>query len=187
MKRFQAKLPTGYSEQTYASPYWIVRYPHQVRIGTALDAILASSPDILLDYGAGDGHLIFETIERGFSGRIVAYEPVERFSQQLIAAGARRGHADRVELVTERRDLEGPFDFVACLGVLEHMPLPERDSFYDLCHTHLADTGQVLIDVPIEIGPTLLVKNLGRLLLKGRKREYAWGELLRATVGMKAA
>lgn len=185
MRHFQAKLPTGYKEQTYASPYWIVRYPHQLRMQTAMKAILASRPAVLVDYGAGDGHLLFDAIEGGFAGRIVAYEPVERFWRQIIAEGSKRGHADRVELVTGRAELQGPFNFVACLGVLEHMPLPERESFYDLCRTELAEDGQVLIDVPVEIGPTLLVKNVGRRLLKGRAREYGWGELLRSTAGIR--
>lgn len=183
MKFFHAKLPTRYRELTYASPYWVVRYPHQVRLRTARDAILAAAPKVLLDYGAGDGRVLLDAIDNGFAGRVLAYEPLELLWGQLLAEAAARGLSDRIELVTKRSDLEGPFDFIACLSVLEHLPLQERDAFYSLCREQLAVDGRVLIDVPIEVGPTLLVKNVARLLLKGRVKEYGWRELLRYSSG----
>jgi len=186
MRRFQARLPTSYGEQTYASPYWIVRFPHQIRLRTAVKAVLAHRPDVLLDYGAGEGHLIFDAIERGFAGRILAYEPVERYRSEIVADAQRRGLTDRIEIVSARHELHGPFDFVTCLGVLEHMPLPERESFYDLCRMELSGArARALIDVPVEVGPTLLVKSLARQVLKGRDREYSWGALLRYAAGAK--
>jgi hypothetical protein len=65
------------------------------------------------------------------------------------------------------------------------MPLPERESFYDLCRTSLSSGGSALIDVPIEVGPTLIVKHFARVLLKGRGKEYDWRALLRYGVGAK--
>jgi hypothetical protein len=56
MKFIQRRLPTTYEEQTYSSPYFIVRYPHEVRFRTAVDALIEAEPTTLLDYGAGDGH-----------------------------------------------------------------------------------------------------------------------------------
>lgn len=185
MTLFRPKLPEGYDEHTYASPYWVVRYPHLVRLRTAKEAILATAPAMLLDYGAGDGRVLFDAIESGFTGHVVAYEPLERFSRQILDEAAKRGLSDRIEIVTERADLTGPFDLVVCLSVLEHLPLPERHGFYDLCHTALAAEGRILIDVPVEIGPTLLVKNVGRLALKGRLKEYGWRELLRYAAGAR--
>lgn len=49
----------------------------------------------------------------------------------------------------------------------------------------LADDGRALIDVPVEIGPTLLIKHLGRTVLKGRGREYGWPEMIRNTMGAR--
>lgn len=63
------------------------------------------------------------------------------------------------------------------------MPLPERSVFYGICEEILSRDGQVLIDVPVEVGPSLLVKALGRTVLKGRDREYSWLELARGAVG----
>jgi hypothetical protein len=183
---FKPKLPTNYSEQTYASPYFIVRYPHHKRIQTAIQAAVRVGPTTLLDYGAGDGKVVIEAIKAGLprTTSIVVFEPVEHFREKLRAAAEKAGVTDRIELVSERVDLTGrSFDYVLCLSVLEHMPLPERAAFYDVCEQTLTQTGTVLIDVPIEVGPTLLVKALARMALKGRSKEYGLSELLRVSIG----
>lgn len=180
------KPPAGYSEQTYASPYLIVRYPHQMRIQTAVKAAIRASPSTLLDYGAGDGKVVIEAIRAGLpeTTSIVAFEPVEHFRKKLLDAAAQAGVMDRIELVGNRADLAGrSFDYVLCLSVLEHMPLPERAAFYDICERTVTPTGTILIDVPIEVGPTLLVKALARITLKGRSKEYGLGELVRVSFG----
>lgn len=185
MKFFQRRLPTDYAEQTYSSPYAIVRYPHQVRFRTVVDALIEAKPTALLDYGAGDGHLLVEAVNRGLSvQRIVAYEPVERFASKLLDNVAEHRLQDRVHLIRRREDLHAEsFDYIVCLEVLEHMPLLERQAFYDVCQESLSMDGRVLVDVPVEVGPTLLVKTLGRLLLKGRRKEYEWSELVRIAAG----
>src|SRR5215211_3481014 len=184
MRWFRARLPSSYEEQTYANPYFIVSYPHKVRFRTAVDALIEARPARLLDYGAGDGHLLVEAVRKGLgTERITAYEPVEEFSHQLSKKISDHGLGDRIRLITDRAELKQPFDYIVCLGVLEHMPLPERQAFYDICDVTLSQAGEVLIDVPVEVGPTLLVKNLGRRFLKGREKEYAPTELIRIAAG----
>ncbi len=170
---------------TYASPYWIVRYPHQKRYKTAEERIMRATPRRLLDYGAGDGKLLCDLLDKGLTSEVVAYEPVQLFQERLAAKAASRGLGGKIKVITDRAELEGPFDFISCLGVLEHMPLPEREAFYALCDSTLADDGTILIDVPVEVGPTLAVKAAGRMLLKGRDAEYRWSELLRYSLGAR--
>jgi len=147
--------------------------------------MVKAQPARLLDYGAGDGHLLVEAVRKGLeTERITVYEPVEEFSRQLLEKIAEHDLVDRVRLVTERSELKHEaFDYISCLGVLEHMPLPERQAFYDTCEATLSPVGEILIDVPVEIGPSLLIKNLGRLFLKGRDREYESTELIRIAAG----
>lgn len=185
MKLFQRRLPTSYEEQTYSSPYFIVRYPHEVRFRTAVDAVNEAEPTTLLDYGAGDGHLLVEAIHSGLAAqRVVAYEPVEEFASKLLENVAQHRLRDRIDVVRHREELrDEAFEYIVCLEVLEHMPLPERQAFYDVCQDTLSPDGRVLIDVPVEVGPTLLVKSLGRLLLKGREKEYELSELVRIAAG----
>ncbi len=179
------RMPTDYSQQTYASPYWFVRIPHRVRYQTALKAILDRQPTSLLDYGAGDGHLLLGLIEAGLTTQnIVAYEPVEELRLLLAEAIEQRGMSDRVRIVSRREELDAEsFDFIACLEVLEHMPMPERHSFYAVCDSTLVPNGRICVEVPIEIGPTLLIKNITRHVLKGREREYTARALLRLSAG----
>lgn len=135
MPSFRPRLPASYGEQTHASPYWIIRFPHEMRYRTAIDAMAGAAPHSVLDYGAGDGHLLIEALRRGLAAqRIVAFEPEREILAVLRSNLEASGVSDRVDVVSERDELVGaPFDCVACLGVLEHMPLPERNAFYDLC------------------------------------------------------
>ena len=183
----KVKLPRDYSEQTYASPYAIVRYPHQKRLRTAVDHILSGSPARLLDYGAGEGQMLIEALAGSYRPDVVvAFEPTEKYARHLQAKLVEHGLEDRVEVVTERAALDGrAFDYIACLGVLEHMPLNERNSFYSLCEQTLEPGGLFAVDIPVEIGPTLLVKSLARVVLKGRNPEYSPWELLKISVGAK--
>ena len=188
LKRFiRQRLPSNYHEQTYESPYWFVRIPHQMRFRTARDAVLSRAPTSLLDYGAGDGKLILDLIDAGLTTEnVVAYEPSEGVQSDLRATLEARGLSGRVRVVGDRTALDvESFDFIACLNVLEHMPLPERQSFYCVCDNTLQRDGSIFIDVPVEIGPTLLIKNATRVLLKGRTREYDGSTLLRLAAGAK--
>ena len=185
---FERRMPTSYGEQTYNSPYWIVRAPHRIRIETARSAVLGSRPTSLLDYGAGDGEMLFGLIERGLSAKeIVAYEPPGEMCEALRESIENRNLTHRIRVVDDRAELErSNYDFITCLDVMEHMPLLERQSFYDLCDRALHPEGTILIEVPVEVGPALFVKALGRRVLKGRAREYGMLELLRLSLGGSA-
>lgn len=178
---FKPRLPRNYGEQTYANPYWIIRYPHQARFAHTLRVFRKYAPARVLDYGAGDGHVLFDTLlPTGIASQTVAYEPVNRYASQIAEDPA----AAELELVRERSQLAGrEFDLILCLSVLEHMPLPERYAFYKLCEATLSESGVCLIDVPVEIGPTLLAKHLGRTKLKGRTSESSRSDLIRRVLG----
>lgn len=78
------RMPKGYDEQTYARPYWIVRYPHRKRMRVAVQSICAARPNAVLDFGAGDGELLFEALDAGLPAtRVVAYEPVPAMRARL--------------------------------------------------------------------------------------------------------
>jgi SAM-dependent methyltransferase len=184
-KRRRRRRPRDYTEQTYASPYWIVRFPHEARYSAAVEAVAGHGARRVLDYGAGDGHLF---VELGRSGRmpadveLVAFEPVAAFGPFIprepegVARPVRVVH--RLEGLGDER-----FDVITCLGVLEHLPLPERQRFYRVCRRHLASDGIVVVDVPVEHGLSILVKEAGRILLKGRRPEVGARQLARLALG----
>jgi SAM-dependent methyltransferase len=183
--RFARRLPRDYGEQTYNSPYRIVSYPHQRRCALAIEEVRRARAKTLLDYGAGDGHIVAELAKRSGAGgleRVTLYEPVPAFAQLARERMTETALASSAE-VLETLDLEDrKFDFILCLGVLEHMPLPERERFYSLCVEHLAPGGRCLIDVPIEIGPPVVLKEVVRVTLKGRRPEYTPRRLMRTVL-----
>lgn len=187
MRRWQPTLPSNYEEQTHASPYWIVRFPHQRRIDLAVKEIRRQQPRTLLDYGSGDAYLI-ERLARGASDlpSTTLYEPVEEYAEKSRRTLARLNLGHRINIITDLSGCEGmQFECISCLAVLEHMPLQQRNLFYEVCHRHLAPGGACIIEVPVEIGPTLLIKELARRLLKGRDPEYSNADLLRRSLGRR--
>jgi SAM-dependent methyltransferase len=172
------RQPTTYAEQTHHSPFWIVRWPHRQRIRHAAKTIQKQHPTTVLDYGAGDGAVLEAAIALGVpASGMVAHEPSPKFAALF------RERLGAVPVVMEREDVRGPFDVVCCLGVLEHMPLLERVAFYELCERVLAPQGSIIVDVPVEVGPALAVKAFGRIVLKGRTREYSNADLFRHVFG----
>ena len=154
--------------------------------------LLADQPGVVLDYGAGNGEMLAQSFSptraAGVIDLAIAYDP----NPQMRASAEEKlvPHSSRAAVIGDLAELESALqgrrvDAVACLEVLEHLSLTERQRFYGVCSDILADGGLCLIDVPVEIGPTLLVKVFGRRVLKGRPREYRLGELLRPTFGMR--
>jgi len=82
------------------------------------------------------------------------------------------------------RQSDRKYDVITCLGVLEHLPQRARQDFYSFCAEFLAEAGMCIIDVPVEHGPALLLKEFGRTVLKHRKSEYSFSALLKALVGI---
>ena len=180
--------PQTYEEATYASPWWIVRYPHRIRAERALDLVIEDEPRTVLDYGAGGGELITRLLAdpRAVSVETaIAYDPYETDTGHLAdRLGGHPRAAVAVTLEQAAAALGGRrVDAVACMGVLEHLPLRERRRFFAFCTEALAPTGRVVIDVPVESGTALLVKTFGRRVLKRRPPEYTAGELVRAVAG----
>lgn len=178
MRKLRPRVPTNYADTTYDSPYLLIRYSHRRRFREVIDTVNRFRPNAVLDYGAGDGALFKQMEEAGghFPERVMAYEPLEYMVEELKKNAV--GLSSPVEAISDLHDIgDVVFDMILCLEVLEHMPLLERFKFYELCRTHLSPNGLVLIDVPVEVGPSLLIKNLGRIFLKGRDREYRLPEL----------
>src|SRR5690242_16984663 len=126
------RRPRDYREQTYASPFWIVRYPHRARFDACVRAVRSAGARRLLDYGAGDGQFLVRLGKtRGPDVDVVAYEP-GHFASLIPrdVPGIRRP----MRIVESLGEIRGErFDAIVCLAVLEHMPLPERQKFYRLC------------------------------------------------------
>jgi hypothetical protein len=181
------RRPTTYAESTHASPWWIVRYAHLQRFEASVEMMRATRPRVLVDWGAGDGHVLQMLLERPDPPEVViAYEPFEGMRDLLAAQPA--AQAGRLQLAATPEEAEAllagrPVDVLACLGVIEHLHLADRRPLYDFARRNLAADGSLVLGLPVEIGPAVLVKEAGRRLLKKRAPEYSTGALLARSIG----
>jgi SAM-dependent methyltransferase len=167
-----------YASYTYDHPNFLVRFPHRRRMEILCGLITRRPITRWLDYGTGDGEVYRYHAEKHDPVEAVLYEP-----EAIIAeARANLGRETPHKLVTRPQDIEGTFDLITALEVLEHLPLPERVRFFQVAARHLTPGGRMIIEVPVEYGPVLLLKEMGRRLLKGRSSEYETGELLAASI-----
>lgn len=170
-------MAVSYASYTYRHPNLIVRFPHLRRLRLLAGVIGQRPPRRWLDYGAGDGEVYRHYAEHRGAVSAVLYEPAaEIFDQAVDNVGMGPPHA----LVRDLGEIEGQFDLITAFEVLEHLPLPERIRFYQFAAAHLAPGGRIILEVPVEIGPILLLKEWGRSALKGRVSEYSRKELLAA-------
>jgi SAM-dependent methyltransferase len=186
MRRRSAQ-PMTYSERTTASPFWIVRFAHRRRYELIISAALEGSPGVLLDYGAGEGDMLMAMLAHEGclpSLRVIAYEPSADSLRKHLANRSGQGRVDRIEVAERLEDVpDQSCDALTCAGVLEHLILADRFEFYSFARRVLRPGGRIVVDVPVEIGPTILVKNLGRRWLKGDRREYSLLQSVSAAVG----
>jgi hypothetical protein len=183
------RAPTSYAEATHASPFWIVRYAHRRRYEVAVSLIRQAAPRVVVDWGAGDGYVLGELLTGPAPPELVlAFEPGERMQALLEERRRTLDLGDRLRwfgtIEEIERFLDGrPVDVLACLGVLEHLPLQPRRDFYGFASRNVARDGTVLLDLPVEYGPAVVVKELGRRVLKARPPEYSLRELAARSVG----
>lgn len=184
---WKPKVPTTYAEQTHDSPCRLIRFAHRRRHMQVIGMILSARPRVLLDYGAGDGFLIAQLLKHDtpWLDRIVLYEPVAEMRADLEHSLSRWVSAGRVEIVAATDQLAGlTADVLLCMGVLEHLTVKSRNAFYELCDSALSPASTCIIDVPVEIGPAVLVKEIARIAFKGRTPEYSPKALIKAVFGL---
>jgi len=86
----------------------------------------------ILDYGAGDGTLKRKFIAYGFTGRYETFD---------IAQGHDRTFVDPA-------DIQGQFDVIFCLEVIEHMTLNDYVALMDSFQTWLKPNGLLVVSTP---------------------------------------
>lgn len=157
-----------------------IAWSHQRRFALARRLALAHSGGALLDYGCGDGTFIALAHEafrqsvgtdldaeqiRGCTGRLGSLPGVEFVPVDALRQPAHAGH----------------YDVIVCMEVLEHCPHDVQPVVVEDLARLLRPDGVVYISVPIEIGPTLLLKQIVRAVAAaGGLTEYAHRERYRA-------
>lgn len=185
--------PRNYQEQTYQSPNQVIRFSHLERFRRMEDLCRSVEPRTFLDWGAGDGFLVKSLIQKdsNFADSFLAVYDPEPSMVELLKSTFKAREIRRVSIYQDlnllRAELENEnqkIDLIVCQEVLEHLPLLEREKFYQFCIHFLSSTGTCIVEVPVEFGPSILLKEFGRVFLKGREAEYTSSELIKSALGL---
>jgi len=140
----------------------LVAWSHRRRFETGLRLASVFRGRRILDYGCGDG--TFLAMLWAADARPAAAVGAEIDDKQVDDCRARLGELTGVTF-EHIDDLDGDahkgvYDGVVCMEVLEHVV--ELDAIIDRLYRVLADDGTLIVSVPVEIGPALLVKQAAR-------------------------
>ena len=150
------------------------RYRHLREIARSLMEGL-DRPLRVVDIGAGTGSAFVELSALG-PVEYVAVDPMQYFADILTERfSARPNFSLRFGSICDHYDCLQGADLIIALESLEH--IPEHDVVRVVEEVARAGPRRFYVTVPNEIGPALLVKNVGSFLMGwGRWKEYSWRE-----------
>lgn len=162
----------------------LIGWSHARRFHTALRMVEPYAGAALLDYGCGDGTflaLVHDRFPRAVGAEIdpgLVEDARRRFG---AAEGLSFIHTDEVAALPD-----GGFGVVTCMEVLEHCTAEIAEGVIAQLRRLVAADGVVIVSVPVETGPALLVKTAARAVAGMRgvsgyqeRERYAPGELAR--------
>jgi 2-polyprenyl-3-methyl-5-hydroxy-6-metoxy-1,4-benzoquinol methylase len=174
-----------YARKQLGSRSRLIAWSHRRRLQMAYDLVKPFAGTLLLDYGCGDGTFL-GLISRLFPDAIGA----DADEEQVLDCRKRFASLEGLRFTTTARlaspEYAARFDLITCMEVLEHCLDIDAERVLNDFERLLAPGGTVLISVPIEIGPTLLVKEVVRAVAGWRRigdyqyrDTYGLAELLR--------
>jgi 2-polyprenyl-3-methyl-5-hydroxy-6-metoxy-1,4-benzoquinol methylase len=150
-----------YARKQIFSSNAIIAWSHRRRFALARELASAGAGGALLDYGCGDGTFIAlaHDLFRETTGADVDVEQLGDCQRRLGAVPD-----VRFSPVDELHDPShsGHYDAVTCMEVLEHCPSDVQPRVLADLERLVRPHGVVVISVPIEIGPTLALKQAVR-------------------------
>jgi SAM-dependent methyltransferase len=175
----------AYARKQIHCPSRVVAWSHGSRFALARRLADAAGGGRLLDYGCGDATFIAMVHDRFAEVVGVDVDP-----RQLADCARRLRSLANVRFALAGDVASSGWDVVTCMEVLEHCVEEERRRVLGVLRGLVAPDGRVIISVPLEIGPTLIGKQLFRALAGWRRlgdyahrERYTLGELARSAAG----
>ena len=163
MMSFADPIKAGhYARKQIFSQDFLIRWSHRRRFSSGLALAIPFAGGRLLDYGCGDGTFLALLHEQGAAPALAVGAEIDSSliadCQMRFAELANFRFVDVAVLAHEAES----YDTIFCMEVLEHVVEPQAllADFERL----LRPGGTLVISVPIETGPPLLVKQLIRRL-----------------------
>ena len=151
-----------YARKQIFSRNAIVAWSHRRRFALARELASAGAGGALLDYGCGDGTFIAlaHDLFRETTGTDVDLEQLRDCERRLAGDDVRFSSIEELH----DRSHSGYYDAVMCMEVLEHCPSDVQPRVLADLERLVRPHGVVVISVPIEIGPTLALKQAVRAM-----------------------
>lgn len=174
-----------YAKKQILSSDRMVAWSHSSRFRKARQLVAPHAGKKLLDHGCGDGTfmVLISDIFPDAVGTDISRSHIEDNIQRL-------GDLAQLSFLMENEVFDGQhdhsFDVITCMEVLEHCLDDKVELLLDLFTRLLKPGGMLIVSVPIEIGPSLLGKEVVRGFAGWRgvgdyrtKERYHFGELLK--------
>lgn len=177
-----------YEKKQLSSPSRVIAWSHSSRFRVARELLAPFAGQRLLDYGSGDGTLL-KLVADAFPSAVGA-DPIEA---QVVDARRRFGEDGSPTFYTiselQERYPAASFDVIICMEVLEHCVPSEVERVLQDMRRLVTPEGTVIISVPIEIGPSLVLKQAARRVagLRGlgdykHNERYSMSEIVKMTL-----
>jgi len=175
----------SYSQRLLELGNPLTRLAHRSRFSAVLNILGHTKYSQALDYGCGDGWLLKTAYDQGIihSGIGVDVADYMLSACQEIFAGISDFQFGKPDEISKKISPKS-CDLIFCTETLEHIGNP--DGALEQILIYCQPGAKLVISVPIEIGPSLLFKQIGRYFanLKGNYgyERYTLKELFDATI-----
>ncbi len=138
----------------------IIAWSHSSRFRIGLK-LIGKAPRNLLDYGSGDGTFLVMASDRIGEGWGADISPVQVEDCQKRLVSIPNLHFSTIDVLRDGTH-DGKYDIVTCMETLEHCTAASVEIVLRDLARFVSPGGRVIISVPIEIGPTFLLKAVVR-------------------------
>ena len=155
-----------YDDHTINARNLFARYSHRNRINKIFKVVETySQHGKVLDYACGTGVLVARNPES-----IIGYEP---FMRDRCASG--------LPIYDSLNDIRtfAPFSLICINNLFEHLQFSEIENILTICRDIISENGCILVNVPIEIGPVIILKETNRTFFHKEPGGYTFFEFIK--------
>jgi len=122
-------------------------YEYLAMLNTILTLVRGRNPSSTLDFGCGDGRLLYE-LSRKFPGRLVGVDSSRRALSLARSMNRNPEGKIKIEFCRNLHQVQGDFDVVTTIETLEHIPDEDLPTVFTRLYEKLDREGCLIISVP---------------------------------------